>query len=293
MAVGLIDIGGTSIKLGVSEDDTIVDQESVATPSTLAEFYAVLRQAVARMKQHHAIVGVSVSAPGSVDKKAGVIRGASAIPYIHNFSIVSELVKQFGVPVAIENDANCSTLAEARFGAAKEVANVVGLIIGSGVGGGVVINGQIMHGAHLLGGEFGYMLSTTTGTVSDLGTAVNMAKQYNEAVSGSQVDGKALFALAKTGDEAAKKLLDQMYAVLAKTIFNIQYSIDPDCFVIGGGIANNADLLPNLKHALDKVMATVTIAEVRPDIRLCAFRSEANLRGALATYQLDKERGII
>ncbi|WKF85236.1 ROK family protein [Lacticaseibacillus pantheris] len=285
MALALIDIGGTSIKFGVWENSKIIDQTAAATPKTLNEFYEVLNQHVTTMKNNHHITGVGISSPGSVDAPVGIIRGASAIPYIHNFEIVPELEKRFGLKIGIENDANCAGLAEVAHGAASGVKDAVFLVIGSGIGGAVIINGQVRHGAHLLGGEFGYMLHNEASTVSESASPVYMAENYNREESPAELKtGHDIFDAAANGEKTAQKYLDKLYYALAKTIFNLQYSIDPECFVLGGGISNSPQLLPGVEKALDGIMKQVEIAEVRPTIKICEFRSTANLIGAAVNY---------
>lgn len=283
MALGLIDIGGTTIKLGIWQEQQIIAKSSQPTPDNLADFYMLLTQWVQQMRQQFDLTGIGISSPGAVDQPAGIIRGASAISYIHNFKIVPELEQRFGLPVAIENDANCAALAEVTAGIAQGLQDVVFLVIGTGVGGAIIINGQVRHGQHLLGGEFGYMLTTDTATVSEAGTAVKMAQYYNQSHH-TTLTGQEIFDLAGTGDKDAQQALQQLYHVLAKMIFNLQYSIYPQCFVIGGGISANPALLPGIEKAVDQIMNQVSIATVRPDVRLCQFRAEANLRGAAVNY---------
>lgn len=285
MSLAVIDIGGTSLKFGCYDEASgISHQTSVKTPQTLSLFYQILQTQVAELQRKATITGVAISSPGSVDQTAGIIRGASAVPYIHHFPIVAELTKRFQLPVTIENDANCAALAEVKAGAATDVRNVIFLVLGTGVGGAIVLDGRIHRGRHLLGGEFGYILYGNVDTVSHLGTIVNAVDRYNQA-NGTDLDGEALYDLAKTGQPLAQKAVRDMLKVLATTIFNLQYSLDPDCFVIGGGISQNPALLADLNQALDGVMVKVDIAPIRPVVRIAKFRAEANLYGAAVNFQ--------
>jgi predicted NBD/HSP70 family sugar kinase len=289
MALGLIDIGGTTIKFGVWEESEITKCTSIKTPNNLNDFYKVLSKQINKYKNEFKITGVGISSPGAVDQESGMIGGASAVPYIHNFKIVHELEQIFELPVTIENDANCAALAEVKYGAAVGENNVVLLIIGSGVGGSIIINGQVYRGAHLLGGEFGYMLSNDTETVSNVGTAVEMAKKYNIKENPKiKKDGKMIFESAQQGDQLAQQYLNNLFDGIAKTIFNLQYSIDPDLFLLGGGISENPILVPGIERAMDKIMSNVKIAKVRPEIKTCKFKSEANLIGAAVNMEGNK-----
>ncbi|WP_424321283.1 ROK family protein [Lacticaseibacillus chiayiensis] len=291
MTLALIDIGGTSIKFGLWEQNTVLHQTAIQTPKTLEEFYQVLKKQIQKFQAEADVSGVAISSPGSVDQSAGVIRGASAIPYIHNFKIVEALEKLLGLPIAIENDANCAGLAESAFGAAKDHHDSVFIVIGSGIGGAVIADGKVRHGAHLLGGEFGYMLESDHDTVSIQASPVWMANRYNQHEDPDHpVTGQMLFDNAQH-DPIAKKYLHEMFYALARLIFNLQYSIDPEIFVLGGGVSNNDQLLPGIEAAMDEIMSKVKIAEVRPAIKLCQFRSEANLVGAAVNYMQTKQQG--
>lgn len=124
-----IDIGGTTIKIATWINQKLKMAFTIDTPDNLDTFYEELTDAVNEIKANHNIDGVAISSPGAVNKATGVIEGASALPYIHNFKIVPELEKRFGLPVSIENDANCAALAEIADGAAKGCSSMAFLVI--------------------------------------------------------------------------------------------------------------------------------------------------------------------
>lgn len=281
--LGLIDIGGTSIKFAVLKGKDLEKIDPVATPKSLEDFYRVIVEKVEYMKKNFAIAGVGISSPGAVNKVSGVIEGASAIPYIHNFDIHSVLETKFDLPVSIENDANCAALAELDSGAGKDVDSLIFLIIGTGVGGSVIVNHHIWHGAHLFGGEFGFTLVNERETLSNLGTSVGVAKRYN-TVMNTKYSGKEVFDLAKSGDKQAQKEVQTMYYALAKGIFNLQYSFDPELVVLGGAVSNNPDLIPSIEKKVGKIREVVKIASIKPKIVSCEYTDEANLRGAAVDF---------
>ncbi|WP_412989505.1 ROK family protein [Pediococcus siamensis] len=282
--IGVIDVGGTTIKFAVWDGQQLVDHTSRKTPATLDEFYTVLTDEVRKMKAAHQIKGVGISSPGAVNKKTGVIEGASALPYIHNFKIQPELETRFDLKVSIENDANCAALAELADGAGKGAESLIFLVVGTGVGGSVILNHKIWHGAHLFGGEFGYALSSDTNTLSELGTAVRVAQRYNQKL-GTQKTGKEVFDLAKQGDAAAQNEVQTMYWALAKAAYNLQYSFDPEKIVLGGAVSNNPDLIPNIEKNIEAIRKQVKIASIKPDVVACKYTDQANLRGAVADFE--------
>ncbi|MDV0432024.1 ROK family protein [Lactiplantibacillus sp. DA1] len=289
--LGLIDIGGTTIKFAIWQDATLTQHHAVTTPTTKTAFMDLLQREVEQMKAHAAIAGVGISSPGSVNQATGVIEGASAIPYIHNFPIQAELVARFKLPVSIENDANCAALAEASTGAGQGATSLAFLVIGTGVGGALIFNQQIWHGAHLFGGEFGYTKINTTGTLSELGTVPNAIRRYQQATGQTdKMTGQQLYQLAESGDLAASHEIDAMYAALAQGIFNIQYSFDPEKIILGGGVSNNPDLIPGIQRALTTIYKQVEIATLKPTLAICQYTDEANLRGAVVDFEQSQNR---
>ncbi|MGZ7894464.1 ROK family protein [Lactobacillus crispatus] len=283
MDLAAIDIGGTTIKIATWKDGKLQDKHAVNTPKDLNIFYDILTAEVNKIKQNTKIKGVAISSPGAVDPKNGIIGGSSALPYIHNFKIVDELKKRFELPVSIENDANSAALGELAEGAGKGSDSMAFFVIGTGIGGAIIINQKVWHGAHLFGGEFGYM-SIGTKSVSDLASPVAMANRYNER-TGKKLDGKTVFALADEDDPVASDERQTLIHSLALAIYNVQQSFDPDKIVIGGGISNNPELIPLLNREIDYIRKQVNPASIKPEIVLCSLKSNANLRGAVADFE--------
>lgn len=283
MNLAAIDIGGTTIKIATWKDGELQNKHAVDTPKDLETFYKVLTNEVNKIKQDTKIKGVAISSPGAVNQKTGVIEGTSALPYIHNFEIVPELEKHFELPVAIENDANSAALGELAAGSGKDCDSMAFFVIGTGIGGALIFNQQVWHGAHLFGGEFGYM-SAGTKSLSELASPVAMAKRYNKR-TGRKLDGKTVFTLADQDDPVASDERETLIHSLATAIFNIQQSFDPEKIVIGGGISNNPELVPLLNKEIDRIRKMINPASIKPDITLCSLKSEANLRGAVANFE--------
>lgn len=284
--LGLIDIGGTTIKFAIWENQQLTHHHAISTPAAKADFMTLLSEEVDQMKRDAPITGVAISSPGSVNKARGVIEGASAIPYIHNFPIQTELEQRFELPVSIENDANCAALAELDSGAGRGADSLAFLVIGTGVGGALIFNHQVWHGAHLFGGEFGYTKISNAGTLSELGTMPNAIRRYQAATGQTgAMTGKQLYARAAKADLDAQRELNTMYAALAQGVFNLQYSFDPEKIVLGGGISNNPQLIPGIEKALERIYAQVKIATLKPQLVLCEYTDEANLRGARVDFE--------
>jgi len=287
MALLALDIGGTSIKYGIWENEKISNKGSLKTPKTWTEMKVQLKDLKKRAEEQIPLEGVAISSPGAVNQDKGIIEGASAIPYIHHFPIFAELTELFQCPVSIENDANCAGLAEVWKGAAKGLKNVLFVVVGSGIGGAVIMDGKVWHGKHLFGGEFGFMLLTDNNTFSDLGTAVNMARRTakRKNIPEDELSGKDVFDMAEQGDPIALEEVETFYHYLAQGIYNLQYSFDPEKIIIGGGVSSKEDLIPQLNKRLEKIIKQVKIASFMPEITLCKFKNDANLIGAVYNYK--------
>lgn len=283
MNLVVFDIGGTSVKYGRYQDGSIEKKSSFATPKTWEEMKENLHQVVKDLSDKDT-KGVAMSSPGAVDTKEGVIKGFSAIPYLHRFKIIDELEALFNLPVTIENDANCAGLAETQFGVGKGSKNAIYFIIGSGIGGAICQDGKLYKGSSLYGGEFGYMMMKDGKTLSNLASPVQVAKNYAKEHGLSQFSGKDLFDLADSGNEDAKAALSGMYDALATGIFNCLVSLNPDLVGIGGGISVREDLVPELDKRIKALIETTNAHELDYQLKVCQFRNDANLFGAVSNF---------
>ncbi|GAX46436.1 ROK family protein [Pseudolactococcus reticulitermitis] len=282
MALLTIDVGGTTIKYASFDKGKLAHKGTKDTPATLEAFYQTFTAIKDEISKQVELTGIAISCPGAVSKTDGVIYGASAIPYIHHFPIKTAFEDLFGLPVSVENDANCAALAEVSYGAGKDYQDLLFFVIGTGIGGAVVLDKKIRHGAHLMGGEFGFMLMKDK-TLSTNSSPVRMAKDYNET-HGTDFNGQEVFALAEKGDKDAQERVDTLFDSLARAIFNLQYALDPEIVLIGGGISQADFLIPKLQAALQVVYDKVEIATIMPKIAVCEFQNDANLIGAAADF---------
>lgn len=284
MAILAFDFGGSAVKYGVWNGKEMTDKGKFTTPKTWEEMKASLLAVFVGMEQE--FEGVAFSAPGVVDVEKQMINGISAIPYIHRFNIFKELEELFNLPVAIENDANCAGMAEIYEGAAKGKKEVAFVVVGTGIGGAIFHNGQIAKGAHLYGGEFGLMYLSEGETFSKLGTAVQMAWRYCErkGVEKETFTGEDVFRLAENGDELAKEEVNLFYEYLTQGLFSIQFSLDPEMIVLGGGVSAKEGLLDEINRRMKEKLAHFELNDFIPQIVTCKYENDANLIGAAANF---------
>lgn len=282
MGLVVFDIGGSAVKHGFWQNETLSEQAQFKTPDTLNEMKEQMFEVIETHK-NKGVEGVGISSPGAVNVKERRIDGISAVPYLHHFPIFDELESCFGLPVTIENDANCAGISEIELGAGKEAMNAVFIVLGTGVGGSIFINRQIYKGSHLFGGELGLLVNNQETTLSSVGTIVKVANKYNE-LTGKEVNGKDIFELVEKKDELAIKLLDDMYWAIAHSLYNVQVSMDPELVIIGGGVSAREELPTEIGRRLQELLEKHLVPEIMPEIKRCHYLNDANLVGAAMNF---------
>ncbi|MEH7097825.1 ROK family protein [Neobacillus vireti] len=294
----VFDIGGTYIKYAVM-DETAKKLKSgkLMTPKDGLEiFLQTLQRIVEQYSDDFELQGIAVSSPGSVDVKTGFIGGASAIPYIHGVNMTGIIKERTGLQTTIENDANCAALAEGWLGAAKGTDYYICIVIGTGIGGSIVLNQSILRGASLHGGEFGYMimgapfqepLQGTWSLVASTNALVEEVKK-GKLLGKGKLDGEEVFRLAEEGDSIAQECLTEFYKRLAIGIYNLKYALDPEKILIGGGISKRREVIDGINHELKGLRNEISTLAI--EVEACQFGNDANLIGALFHFLNDKGR---
>lgn len=294
MAILSFDIGGSSVKYAVIEKTgKILATGKKTTPQEKGEFFRLIENVAASYRRAYTIEGAGFSFPGAVDDVSGVIGGSSALPYIHDFPIRQELERRLSLSAALENDANCAALGESWLGVGKEHEDLVFLVIGTGIGGAVVKGKRIHHGKHLHGGEFGYMVSDASHRIlSETGSTRVLAERVADAkgLPREEMDGRKAFALADAGDADALQAVSAMYEALAMAIYNLQYAIDPEIFVLGGAVSERPGFAEEIGKRVDVILKDVGVAHIRPIIRPAQFGNDANLLGAVRALLNKQDR---
>ncbi|MBY6196143.1 ROK family protein [Vibrio hangzhouensis] len=288
----VLDFGGTSVKGAVMNAEASI-LERFSLPSQVDSYDAFLESLLPKFdefRQNYDLKGIAISTCGAVDVERGVIEGASALKYIHNIDIRAQYHGRFGLPVELENDGCCAALAEGWLGAGSSSNNFCLLVLGSGVGGAIVNSGKVTKGAHLHAGEFGYcILRFEQGvplTYSELASTRGMVLKTARAlgVSPDELDGLKIFELYDQGEPTVIDVVEQWYMDLAIVLFNIQYSLDPECILLGGAISRRKGLIEKINQKLDGIHSHYPIAKIRPNPKLTQFGNDANLIGALKHF---------
>jgi len=293
----VFDIGGTYLKFAVMDQEgKKLESGKLPTPTNgLETFIQVISQVTKEYSNVYHLQGIALSSPGAVDVKTGFIGGASAIPYIHGVYMTNLLSERTNLPVSIENDANCAALAEGWLGAAKGIEYYICIVIGTGIGGSIVLNQSILRGVTLHGGEFGYMImgtesknphDQTWSRVASTNALIEEVARRKSLEKGT-LNGEEVFRLAEEGDVIAKESLTTFYKRLAIGIYNLKYTLDPQKILIGGGISKRPEVIRGINDELALLKNEISTLDI--EVEACQFDNDANLMGAL--YHFLKTRG--
>jgi glucokinase len=261
-AIG-IDFGGTTIKSALIEDGKIIQRGEVIDTLHTGDSAAIeeaLLSEIAQLRQVRPdTVAIGVGLPGIIDSVNGIVHRLSNVPGWNDIPLRDLLRRRTGLHAAIENDAKSMAYAEWKYGAARNGKNVVCITLGTGVGGGIILNGQLYRGSFLGAGEIGQMsidFQGLPGNYGNLGAlekyvgnhqiAERAQKLYESAgklLPIEQCSPAALELAAHAGDPVAKGLWAQIGRELGFALANVVWLLNPDSIVIGGGVARAGDLL--------------------------------------------------
>lgn len=285
------DIGGTFIKFALMENNGNIKMKD-KFPTTAKSAEELVAQMVEKFLPYkQAIKGIAVSCPGVVDSGKGVIYQGGSLLFMHEKNLAEMLARECHVPVVLQNDAKSAALAELWLGVAKDVHSAAILTLGSGVGGGIIMDGKLQSGYHLMAGEVSYMESDfdterlrgeffgRTGSAVELIKRIATKKNLMD-----KKDGEQVFALIAHGDEEANAIFNDYIYGLAIQILNIQYLIDPEIIAIGGGISAQPIVVERLNEAVAQIKAANPFHAAKPNIVTCRFQNDANLYGALYNF---------
>ena len=292
-----IDIGGSAIKYGIIDElGNILDKKQQDTEAEEGGA-AVLAKVISIIKDYqktNGIDGVGISTTGFIDTEKGeVIYASYRMPQYAGTKFKKTIEEELNIPCEIENDVNCVGLAEYISGAAKGSQISLCLAIGTGIGGSIVINGEVLHGASNCACEVGY-LRMRGSDFQELGSTASLCKRVSEQKRnlGDSVhnwDGKRIFEAAKQGDDVCNKAIDEVVDIWGQGIADICYVINPQVVVIGGGIMAQGEFLkPRIQNALERYLIPEIM--VNTVLKIAKYENDAGMIGAF--YHFAKKRKL-
>lgn len=289
----VIDIGGSSIKYGtLNEELELTDKGNLSRPLSREkeDLYSALKT-IAKKEVNYD--GIAISLPGEIDQKSGICRGSSVLRQ-RDFPLVSELEELLGCPVSACTDGTCAMYGEYAYGNLKNVENGVMLVLGTGIGGGIILNGKPYFGSHGHAGSLSFIYSdisnmydpdTLFGNLNGIG---GLKKAVRERSGIEEADGLKTFSMIRQGNKEVEDGLKLFCRRLMFQIYNLQIILDADRYVIGGGITNEPMMNDYLQEALDEYYSSVMIGINKPEVRIAKYRADANLLGAYYNFILQQ-----
>ena len=315
-----IDLGGTSAKIGIlntsgeidlkwSIDTDISDEGSKIVPN-------IIKSLKEKMKEQELsstdILGIGMGSPGSVNRGNGTVIGAYNLNWKTLQPVRQQIEEAFGVPFFIDNDANVAALGEQWVGAGNSEPDVSFITLGTGVGSGLVVDGQLVHGANDSAGEIGHLTVEPNGYDCTCGKkgcleqyasatgivrlAQDMSKDIdhesplvNTIHSGQEINSKMIFDFAKEGDAFAERVVDQFSYYLGIALSNVSNLLNPSTIVLGGGVSKAGDYLV---EKVSKIVLEFTFPPIRETtkIKIAELGNDAGMIGAASLVLNELER---
>ena len=306
-----VDLGGTNIAVGITDaEGKLLIKDSVPTgaqrePDEVVKDMAELcKKVVADFGTNFDEIGyIGIGTPGTADRDRGIVVRANNLNFL-NYPLAAKLVEFLGVEkkVLIENDANAAAKGEAASGAAKGYANSVMITLGTGLGGGIIIDGQVYSGFNYGAGELGHIVIELNGLPCSCGRKgcweayssatglINMTKKKMEetkdtimhemAAEAGKVSGRTAFDAMRKGDKAATEVVDRYIYCLAMGIVNVINIFQPEVLVIGGGICNEKEYLtaPLMKYV--EADQYTKNSDKKTQIKIAELGNDAGIIGA-------------
>jgi glucokinase len=289
-----VDLGGTKIELGlVDPRNRVVGRHRMPTnadegPQAVVERIA---QSVARLERElpdgKRVVALGICSPGPLDHQTGTLKDPPNLPGLHNVPLRRMLAKRLDLPVSLEHDAKAAALGEFYYGAGRGARSMVFIVVGTGVGAAIIIDGQLYRGEHNFAGELGHVVLDRHGEACSCGSrgcvetymsGPWLSRHYQRAVErqgpgqriGDQgpVTGELVARLAEGGDALAVQVITEAGKALGVAVASMAMILNIDLYVVGGSVAKSGDLL--LEPARKAV----------PD---CSFQSVSSLVRIVAT----------
>ena len=315
-----IDVGGTNVKIGLFDSSLkLISKTSVTTEAEMGPEIVIDKMAktVENLLAEAGftlqdIVAVGIGTPGPAKYSEGIIIRSTNMPKFKNVPICRMLNEKLGAPIVFDNDANVACWGEFAVGAGKDVEDMVFFTLGTGIGGGIVTNGELVHGCDENGAELGHMIIHPDGRKCNCGqrgcaeayaSADSTARRATEAVEGGaesslkkvldekgKITSKDIYEHLAAGDKLAKEITDGTAKALAITCINMLHTTEPKRIVFAGGMIAAGDVLLNrIKDFFDEHIWTLKKESV--EICFATLGEDAGIIGAAALAQHTHQQG--
>ena len=289
-----VDLGGTNLRVAAVDSNgqilqkisepAIYDTGPQRVVKDIVEVINKIRSDVGTT----GLRGVGIGVPGFIDMEAGVVLGSANLPGFQGFPVRDEIQEHLGTPIIIENDANAAALGEMWMGAGRNVKDLILLTLGTGIGGGIVIDGRVLHGFLGMAGEFGHMTVFPDGNPCGCGNCGCLEKHASATAIaamgrmmhfGKEVTSAGVYELALAGNERARLVFKAMGRALGITLANLINIFNFPLYLISGGPLPAWDMFtPSMFEEIKQRSSTYARSGTR--IEKAALGSDAGLYGA-------------
>lgn len=280
MAIIGVDLGGSNVRAGLVEGERLVKiavrqvRSQGRAEEVLADLKSVLESVLSPEVQ-----GIGLGVPSVVDLETGTIYDVQNIPAWKEVPIKTILESEYNVPVYVNNDANCFAAGEKHFGLGRPYRNLVGLIVGTGLGAGLIVNDHLYPGTSCGAGEFG-MLPYLDANFERYASGQFFLKSHGR-------QGRELFQEASAGSQEARRIFAEFGHHLGEAIKAIMYAVDPEAIILGGSVSRAYEFF---RESMLETVSTFAYSIARNRIRIMPSTTEnIAILGAAALY-LDSQR---
>ena len=282
MKIG-VDLGGTNIRAGLIHNQKVVEIKKINLKNKNS-LESTLKQLTQLIESIHnpEVCGIGIGVPSVVDREQGIVYDVVNIPSWKEVHLKEILEKEFEVPVYINNDSNCFALGEKHFGAGKDYRNVVGITIGTGLGGGIIIDGALFNGVNCGAGEIGYL------PFRDQDLEYYCSSNFFEKIH--DTTAYETFLKAEENDPEALKLWDEFGSNMGFALKSVMYAYDPEVVVLGGSISA---AYPYFKRKMYESLNTSYFPKSVKKLKICLSEIEnASMLGAAALVIQEQETPV-
>lgn len=304
LSVG-IDIGGTNSVVGICDQKgNVITFKSFSTKSfpDPQEFVQTISEWLMEFPDFEKIAGIGIGAPnGNIN--TGAIEFAPNLPWEGKVALAEMFNEATGKDTLLTNDANAAAIGEMTFGNAQDLSDFVLITLGTGLGSGIVINGELISGAHGIAGEFGHIIAerdgrdcgcgrkgcletyvSSTGVVRSVFELESGIKHASSLLKSEAIDAQTIFEQAEKGDLFAKEVVEYTANLLGRSLADFACFSDPQAFVLFGGIAQSGDKFANLvKESMEKHILNIYADRIEIRISSLHDRNAAVLGAASLT----------
>ncbi len=281
-----LDLGGTFVKYGVvTKNGEILQSDRKKTPETYEELLKLIND----ITEEAALGSKDICISSPCNYFNGALRGGSHIQYIVDKDIVTDLKTEYDLNVLIENDGNCAVLCENWVGNGSDANNIICLVVGTGLGGGVIIDNKLLKGKHNMAGDIGYMLTEIAikrnGSTTSLGTfgATGMVTRKAKEIDSTIARAEDLFEREITNPELLA-LRSDMVKTLANGIINCLYIFDTEKILLGGEISKCKPFIEAIQTEINSIIDLLNGYVYYPKVETTKFNNQSNLIGAGSLY---------